>query len=121
MINKYEDQGRFYADMGFRLKQMRQIKKVSQGDLAEALGVVKQTIQKYESGEVRMLPEIIQSCATVFKISVGYFYGEDHSSKKFSRASLMIASEVMMLPNEDLQKNLYALVRNINKTWEQDN
>lgn len=35
MINKYEDQGRFYADMGFRLKQMRQIKKVSQGDLAE--------------------------------------------------------------------------------------
>lgn len=111
----------FYAEMGFRLKQIRQIKKVSQSDLANALGVVTQTIQKYESGEVRMLPEIIQTLAEIFQVSVGYFYGEGHAHKKFSRVSLMIASEVMMLPSNEVKKNLYHLVRSINEQSGQDN
>ncbi len=121
MINQYKEDDRFYADMGFRVKQMRQIKKVSQGELADALSVVKQTIQKYESGEIRMSPEIIKSCAAVFKVSVGYFYGEEHTHQKFSRVSLMIASEVMMLPSQEIQKNLYALVKSIVQNTGQDN
>jgi transcriptional regulator with XRE-family HTH domain len=120
MINQVE-QNNFYSEMGFRLKQIRQIKKVSQSDLADALGVVNQTIQKYESGEVRMLPEIIQRLAEVFQVSVGYFYGEGNRQKKFSRVSLMIASEVMMLPNNEIKKNLYNLIRSINETSGQDN
>jgi transcriptional regulator with XRE-family HTH domain len=112
---------RFYADMGFRLKQIRQVKRVSQGDLAEALGVVTQTIQKYESGEVRMLPEIIHSCAIIFKVPVGYFYGEEQAQQKFSRVSLMIASEVMMLPNSKVQRNLYNLIKSMNEHSGQDN
>lgn len=111
----------FYAEMGFRLKQIRQIKNVSQSDLANALGVVTQTIQKYESGEVRMLPEAIQRLAEVFQLSVGYFYGEGNTQKKLSRVSLMIASEVMMLPNNEIKTNLYQLVRSINEQSGQDN
>lgn len=120
MINQVE-RNDFYSEMGFRLKQIRQVKKVSQNELAEALGVVSQTIQKYESGEIRMLPEIIHKCAEVFKVSVGYFYGEEHTQRKFSRVSLMIASEVMMIPSNDIQKNIYALVRSINEHTGQDN
>jgi len=120
MINRKEQTG-FYTEMGFRLKQIRQTKGVSQSDLALSLGVVSQTIQKYESGEVRMLPEVIQKCAAYFEIPVGYFYGEGHSQKKLSRASLMIASEVMMLPSDEIRKTIYAMVRNINLAWEQDN
>ena len=121
-MNTYKkDEDGFYIEMGFRLKQIRQIKKVSQGDLADALGVVSQTIQKYESGEVRMLPEIIQKCASLFKVSVGYFYGEEHTHQKFSRVSLMIASEVMMLPSQEIQKNLYALIKSIAQNSGQDN
>ena len=66
----------FYSDMGFRLKQIRQIRKMSQNDLAEALNVVRQTIQKYENGEIKMSPEVIQQCAGIFTIPIGYFYGE---------------------------------------------
>lgn len=120
MINR-KDRDDFYIEMGFRLKQIRQIKKISQNELAEALGVVNQTIQKYESGEIRMLPEIIHKCAVLFKVSVGYFYGEEYTPKKFSRVSLMIASEVMMLPSNDIQKNLYHFVKSINDNSAQDN
>jgi DNA-binding XRE family transcriptional regulator len=120
VINPKEGEG-FYGEMGFRLKQIRQIKGVSQNDLADALGVVSQTIQKYESGEIKMSPEIIQRLAKTFKVSVGYFYGEGHTQKKFSRMSLMIASEVMMLPNNEMKKNIYNLVRSINENSSQDN
>ncbi len=106
--------------MGFRLKQIRQLRKISQGELALALGVVTQTIQKYESGEVKIQPETIQRCAEVFKISIGYFYGEEASTKQFSRASLMIASEIMTLPNDKLRKGVFNLVRTINQEWVED-
>jgi transcriptional regulator with XRE-family HTH domain len=62
--------------MGFRLKQIRQIRGLSQNDLAQSLGVVTQTIQKYESGQVRLLPEVIYKCAEIFSVPIGYFYGE---------------------------------------------
>jgi len=117
---KRKERDDFYIAMGFRLKQIRQVKKISQQELADALGVVMQTIQKYESGEIRMLPEIIQQCAQTFTIPVGYFYGEGNA-QKFTRVSLMVASEVMMLPNDDIRKGVYSLAKIINAAWEQDN
>lgn len=119
MINKGQ-RHEFYAEMGFRLKQVRQVKRISQQDLADALGVVTQTIQKYESGEVKMSPEIIHQCAHVFKTPVGYFYGEGNA-KKYSRASLLIAAEAMLLPSEEVRKHIYMLIKSINHASEQDN
>ena len=113
-MTRRQRQNDFYVEMGFRLKQLRQMRQISQQELADALGVVTQTIQKYESGETRMLPEIIQKCALTFKVPVGYFYGEDIAQQKFSRVSLMVASEVMRLPSNDIKKNIYTLVRSIN-------
>ncbi|MEZ5902065.1 MAG: helix-turn-helix transcriptional regulator [Alphaproteobacteria bacterium] len=119
MINSNEREA-FYAEMGFRLKQLRQMKHVSQHELADVLGTVKQTIQKYESGEIRMLPEIIQQFAKVFHVPVGYFYGEDMAKQKFTRVSLMVASEVMRLPSNDIKKNIYSLIRSINENSSQN-
>ena len=107
--------------MGFRLKQIRQVRHISQHDLAKALRVVPQTIQKYESGEVRILPEIIAQCARIFQVSVGYFYGEDTSKYRMSRVSLMIASEAMSIPSLSIQKNIYMLLKSINDNIEQGN
>ncbi len=118
-FSKEED--RFYIDMGFRLKQIRQSKHVPQSELAVALGLVTQTVQKYESGEIKMSPEIIQKCAQLFRISVGYFYGEGQAHQKYSRVGLMIASEVMMLPSVEIQKHLFELIRSIVKNSGQNN
>lgn len=110
-----DNKDKFYAEMGFRLKQVRQARAVSQEQLGERLGgLSKQTIQKYESGEIRMLPEVIQVCARLLDVSVGYFYGEEATKRRFSRVSLAVATEIMDLPNDDLRKDVYSLLRHIN-------
>ena len=63
-MNMLENEDRFYVDIGFQLKRIRQHRKVSQDDLAKALGVVQQTIQKYESGEIRLTPANHQAVRT---------------------------------------------------------
>jgi len=105
----------FYQEMGFRLKQVRQERNVSQQALAQSLGVVTQTIQKYESGEIRMLPEIIHHCALIFKVSVAYFYGEETIKISSGKATVLLASEISKLPSNDIKNSLYHLVRSINK------
>jgi len=110
----------FYAQMGFRLKQIRQTKRMSQEGLAVTVGTVRQTIQKYESGEIKMQPDFIHQCAEVFHIPIGYFYGEGNK-QQYSRASLLIAAEAMMLPSDEVRKHIYALIKSINHVQEQDN
>ena len=113
MIHRKE-QKNFYVEMGFRLKQIRQMRRLSQNDIALALGLVAQTIQKYESGEIRMQPEVIQACSRFLKVPIGYFYGEDSQIQEYSRVSLMIASEIMLLSSKDAQKHLYHFIKSIN-------
>ena len=113
MGNNY--QARFYAEMGFRLKQIRQERQVSQYDLAQSLGVVTQTIQKYESGEVKIPPDVLHHCAQAFKVSVGYFYGEEAIKIGHQKISFLIAAEASKIPSNDIKKSLYHLVCSINR------
>ena len=108
-------QARFYTEMGFRLKKIRQERHVSQYDLARSLNVVTQTIQKYESGEIKIPPDVLHYCAQSFKVSVGYFYGEEAIKIGHQRISLLIASEVSKLPSNDVKKSLYHLILTINR------
>jgi len=110
----------FYAEMGFRLKQIRQGRGVSQEKLALALGVAKQTIQKYESGEIKITPEVIYQCARYFNVSFGLIYGEN-PKRNHGNAALLITSEISRLPNERLAKAIYALIRIINTTYKDEN
>ncbi len=54
---------KFYIDLGFRLMQMRYLNGYSQSQLGEFIGVSKQTIQRYESGEIHISPQALDSCA----------------------------------------------------------
>jgi transcriptional regulator with XRE-family HTH domain len=117
---QHKERDDFYIAMGFRLKQIRQMRKISQENLAAMMRTVRQTIQKYESGEIKMQPDFIQQCADIFNIPIGYFYGEGNK-QKYSRASLLIAAEAMMLPNDEVRKNIFTLIKSINHIKEQDN
>ncbi len=104
--------------MGFRIRQVRCLNKISQDDLAERLGVSHQTVQRYETGEVHISPEAIIICARALNTPVGHFYGEDDqqpSPSNINRAGLMVAAEIMNLPDDNVRKNVYHLVRSINR------
>lgn len=67
----------------------------------------------------RMSPERIQACARIFKVPVGYFYGEGENgsnNKRYDKTVMLVAAEIMELP-EDIRKGVYILSRQINKTF----
>ena len=112
---------KFYVDLGFRIKQMRHLNKVSQELLAEIIGVSKQTIQRYESGEIHISPEALDKCARRLNTPVGFFYGEGETMpapSNTNKTGLLIAADIMAIPDNNIRKSVYHLVRAINRAHE---
>jgi transcriptional regulator with XRE-family HTH domain len=61
---------------GKKLKARRLIRGLSQNDVAEALGLTFQQIQKYEKGTNRMSAATIVRVASALKTNVQYFFEE---------------------------------------------
>jgi len=109
---------KFIEDLGFRIRQARCLNKLSQKDLGERIGVTHQTIYRYEAGEIHMSPESIFICAKALNKPVGYFFGEDcqqPSPSNTNRVGLMVAAEIMDLPDDNIRKGIYKLVCSINQ------
>lgn len=107
----------FNQELGRRLARLRQSHRMSQESLGARLGVRYQAIQKYESGKTRMPPERIAACSRIFDVPVEYFFGTDKDDYKasYNKIVLTIAAEIMALPNDDIRKSVYHMVRTINK------
>ncbi|MEW5687493.1 MAG: helix-turn-helix transcriptional regulator [Pseudomonadota bacterium] len=60
--------------VGRRVRLRRKQRGLSQGSLAEALGLTFQQIQKYERGSNRISASKLYGIATVLGVPVGFFY-----------------------------------------------
>lgn len=116
MINKVaENKDSFDRELGFKLKTIRQMHRMTQQRLGELLGITFQQVQKYENGLNRIAPEKINLCAQIFDVPVGYFFGRsDENHIHFNRKVMTIATAIASLPGEDLAKRVYQLVQSIN-------
>lgn len=63
------------ALIGARLKRFRLAKGLSQAQLAEKIGVSRETITAYESGRARLLDDVISSLAKALSISADEILG----------------------------------------------
>lgn len=99
----------FDEELGARLRQIRQTKGISQDCLGRWLGVTFQQIQKYESGATRLPPEKLKTCAEMFDVPVGYFFGYAADSAMDER-TLRIAAAIAGLPSDDVRTRLHQLV-----------
>lgn len=107
---------KFYIDVGWRIKQIRNLNKLSQEYLGEYVGVSAQTIQRYETGNIQIPTEAVAKCAKALHTPVGFFYGEeDQQPANINRVGLMVAAEVMALSDDNIRKSVYQLVRSINR------
>lgn len=107
---------KFYIDVGWRIKQIRNLNKLSQEYLGEYVGVSAQTIQRYETGNIQIPTEAVAKCAKALHTPVGFFYGEeDKQPANINRVGLMVAAEVMALSDDNIRKSVYQLVRSINR------
>lgn len=62
-------------DIGGLIKKRRSELGISQEELATALGVTYQQVQRYESGQNRLNVENIQQVAGALSVPVSYFFG----------------------------------------------
>ena len=64
--------------IGNRIKNLRVQSNLSQSELAEMIGTIKQTIYKYETGIITNIPtDKITQLAKIFKVSPAYLMGWD--------------------------------------------
>jgi repressor LexA len=62
--------------IGYRIKELRESKKVTQTELAERIGTSKQNIYKYETGVITNIPsDRIEAIAEFFHVSPAYLMG----------------------------------------------
>ena len=117
----HHERDMFDRELGFRLKTLRQMRRMSQQDLGTMLGVSFQQVQRYETGTNRMAPERIHACALAFDIDVGYFFGmmdgTGHTNSQsggrtgtqYDKRVLTLASSIAALPSEEVTRQLYQL------------
>jgi transcriptional regulator with XRE-family HTH domain len=110
----------FNIELGQRLYTIRTIKKMSRDTLGECMGITGQQIRKYEMGENRMMPERIQACGEIFKVPVGYFYGEGEKAVSYDKTSLTIASAINEIENEKVKQAVYYLALAIQNAYDDE-
>lgn len=60
--------------VGARIKRLREVREISQKDLARQLGVTYQQFQKYETGENRISAGRLWEIAKILRSTIVYFY-----------------------------------------------
>ncbi len=64
-----------------RIKELRKKKKVTQQEVAEAIGITRRGFQKWENGESQIKSNNAQQLADYFGVSVGYLLGYDEDDQ----------------------------------------
>jgi transcriptional regulator with XRE-family HTH domain len=115
-VQKELQQTCFDEELGFRLKMIRQMKGVSQEELAEYLGTSYQQVQRYESGKSKMPPERLILCSNLLRVSVEQILigtENDERYAEFDKKTINIASAIASLPNPEVAQHIYKLAMSI--------
>ncbi|MBQ6815427.1 MAG: helix-turn-helix transcriptional regulator [Lachnospiraceae bacterium] len=92
--------------LGYRLQEQRQLSKLSQKEVASAIGISPSVISNYESGERTPSVEILMALASLYRCSTDYLLGLDKSNcASYIDTSNLSASQHKLLQNflESLQ------------------
>lgn len=65
-----------------RIKELRKEKKLTQQDVADAMGISRRGFQKWENGDSQLKPEKAKQLADFFGVSVGYLLNYSNSKKR---------------------------------------
>ena len=114
--------------VGSRVRMRRILLGMSQGKLADAIGLTFQQVQKYEKGTNRMGSSRLQQIANVLKVPVTFFFeGSPGRSKLHGKAlspayvadflatsdGLALTKAFMRIKNAKLRRNIVNLVEEI--------
>lgn len=113
--------------VGERVRLRRKVLGMSQGNLAESLGITFQQIQKYEKGINRIGASRLQLIAEIFAVPVGYFFEGDGQSERAgskaeidevaqfitSKEGLALSKAFIAIEDANVRQKLLALARSL--------
>ncbi len=79
------------VEVGLRLRLLRRERGLSQSDLAQALGLTFQQVQKYEKGTNRISASKLWEAARFLSVPVSALFGADQGSPPRSEAMAALA------------------------------
>lgn len=104
-------------EIGQRLKNLRQLRKVTQQQLASRLNLTFQQIQKYETGANRISAGRLMLVAAELNFPLSYFMPENlkTSEKQVQADHYMLAHDIAQLNDKLLQQAVRTLVQRVGK------
>ncbi len=100
--------------VGERIRRRRILLGLTQDQLADALGISYQQIQKYETGANRVSAGRLAQIADVLEVQPGWFFGSAERAEAgagSSRAVIDLVRNFSRIDDERVRTNLIALVR----------
>ncbi|WP_086998719.1 helix-turn-helix domain-containing protein [Rhizobium sullae] len=117
--------------VGGRVRLRRKVLGLSQGSLADALGITFQQIQKYEKGANRIGASRLQRIAEILCVPVGFFFENDaavsadvDARRETNEVALFITSKeglalskaFLAIEDANIRQKLLALTRSLGST-----
>ena len=115
------------AEIGKRLRQARLVENLTQGGLAQKLGISFQQVQKYENGTNRVSSSRLWAIAQVLGLPMEYFF--TGLSEVQTKAKLDVKAEVSMpdrairvgrmldeMPEGAIKDSIYGLIKAFSKS-----
>jgi transcriptional regulator with XRE-family HTH domain len=106
--------------VGARLRERRLLLGMSQQQLAKALGITFQQVQKYENGANRISASRLWDISRRLDVPIDWFFGLDGGSERAlhraggdlaKRETLELVRNYFSIPNAELRRALIALAR----------
>jgi transcriptional regulator with XRE-family HTH domain len=106
--------------VGARLRERRLLLGMSQQQLAKALGITFQQVQKYENGANRISASRLWDISRRLDVPIDWFFGGDGAGERAvyraeatlaKRETLELVRNYFSIPNAELRRALVALAR----------
>jgi len=95
---------------GKKLRECREVKKISQNELSKLIGAHHSIIGKYERDEVKPSIDVVKKLAEVLDTTGGYLLGESANSEVLKDASMLQRlNDIASFSAEDKEHILYTL------------
>ncbi len=101
--------------VGKRLREVRIMRGFTQSQLADALGVTFQQVQKYETGSNRMGCSRLWDICHIMDVPIDFFFeglirvGND--DERVSRSAIKVANELSRIENDSVRTSFMRLIR----------
>lgn len=106
------------AEIGGKLKKLRERAGFSQEKLAELIEVSRFQIQKYERGQDALSPERLQQLAAALSVPIQEFFLASEDSLPITVSEKLLLDSYRAIPNKEIQESILKITTNATKHCE---